>query len=111
MSATNGTGIIKTGEKLFDDVHAFTERYVGWTPEFRVGAVAWILGTHVFQRFQHFPYLQFVGPRGKGKTRSLDVLKNLTYRPENFACATAAVLFRLDGQTGGCRLLLAETAA
>src|SRR5439155_1595117 len=36
---------------------------------------------------------------------------NLTYRPENFACATAAVLFRLVGQNGGCTLLLDETDA
>jgi len=81
--------------KLFDDLYEFTSRYVGWTDEFRVGAVAWNIGTHVYEQFQSFPYLQMNGPKGHGKTVGEKVLAATAHNPFEYAGATPAVLFRL----------------
>ena len=87
--------------RLFDDLHEFTARYVGWTDEFRVGAVGFVMASHIYTQFQSFPYLQFTGPTGSGKTTSVEMMYGTCYNPIVFQAITPAVLFRMahEGHT------------
>lgn len=93
-------------EKLFADAHDFTAQHVGWSEEFRAGAVAWCMATWVHKQFDSFPYLQFIGPPGRGKSRSTKVIAALSYEPFECACTTPAVIFRKANQ--GVTLILDE---
>ena len=83
---------------LFEDMHRFTDRFVSWTPEFRVGAVAYAMATWIYTRFQFFGCLQLTGPPGSGKTRSLEVLGQFCYHATRMSNATAPILFRVAEQ-------------
>jgi hypothetical protein len=93
-------------DRLFDDVYEFSARYVGWTDEFRTGASAWSMASWIYRRFDSFPYLQFVGPPGRGKSRSCRVVAAMAYEPFECACATAAVIYRKASQ--GVTLIIDE---
>ena len=82
--------------------------YVDLEPHEYIGAVLWILHTHVFNHFQVTPRLALLSPvRGCGKTNFLKVIERLTPNPERYDNITAATLFRLiDG--GSPTLLLDE---
>lgn len=74
-----------------------------------MGAAAFSLASWIYPRFQHFPYLQFNGPAGRGKTHSQEVLAGICYQPEFTTCLTPAVVFRLVDK--GCTLLVDEVNA
>jgi|GEM_PF-4761831 len=82
-------------DKLFLDVLGFMEDFVTWTPEFAVGAAAYVLASWVHECFQFMGYLQFIGPPSSGKTRSVDVLNQLCYHAALMNCPTSAILYRV----------------
>jgi hypothetical protein len=88
------------GLALFRDLTGFMKSYVTWTPEFLIGASAYVMASWVYRRFPFFGYLQFVGPPGSGKTRSLEVLKELCYHGVLISSLTPAIIFRTINACG-----------
>jgi hypothetical protein len=80
--------------ELFDRVLAFVRDHVDTTPEFSVGAAAFVLYSHVYGRFQSAPYLHVVGPYGSGKSRVLDVIGRVAYHAVTSQFPTPAVIYR-----------------
>jgi len=86
---------VQDGGALFRDLLEFIPRYVTWSRPFLIGATAYAMATWVYERFDFFPYLQFVGAHGSGKTRSLDVLAGICYHGTRLSSVTSAVLYRV----------------
>lgn len=80
---------------LLGDLLDFLPQHVTWSREFMVGAAAYVMATWVYERFQFFPYLQFIGPPGSGKTRSLDALASVCYHACKQSSPTAPILYRV----------------
>ncbi len=55
----------------------------------------WIIGTYLFPVFDAFPYVHFNGPKGVGKTTSLEVLEKLCFNGLLTPSVSAAAQFRL----------------
>ena len=69
----------------------------------------WVFLTYIFRAFSAVPYLFVTGPLNSGKSRLLEVLAQLVFRPFASSNMTAATLFRtLHGQGGTVLLDEAE---
>jgi hypothetical protein len=83
-------------DTLLSAIRAFIHRYVELSDADEIIAAAYVLFTYVYDRFDEVPYLRFRSPDfGRGKSRALDVVGSICYRPL-FAggSSTAAVLRR-----------------
>ena len=89
--------------KLWIAVRAFINRYVQLPGEAMEVAVAFVFLSWVHDRFDEVPYVAFRTPeRGKGKSRALETVGTLCYRP--ILCgggSTAAAVLRLVDSLGG----------
>jgi hypothetical protein len=56
----------------------------------------WILTTYIVELFNEIPYLRLTGPTASGKTRCLDVLEQLCFRPVRASSISPAVLYRIS---------------
>jgi hypothetical protein len=65
----------------------------------------WTVLTYVYPVFDAIPYLAIGGPTGSGKTRVLDLLEQLAFRPLVTSNLTNSALFRHLDSYGGTALL------
>ena len=65
----------------------------------------WVLLTYCYPVFPAVPYLYLAGPAGSGKTRTMDLIGRLAFRPTLSSNTTAANLFRSLHARGGSLLL------
>jgi hypothetical protein len=56
--------------------------------------VAWVLASWTPERWETVPYLHFHGPSNSGKTRGLDILNELAYRPLLSPSVSASSIYR-----------------
>lgn len=70
-----------TVEELLSDIGAYIDRYVDLSVTFRDIAVAYVLFSWVYDAFNELPYLRFRGDFGSGKTRALQVVGSICYKP------------------------------
>ena len=61
--------------------------------------------TYVYRASPTSPYLRITGPTGSGKTRTLEVLHQVGFRPVISCSMTAATLFRVIDLCGGLVLI------
>lgn len=61
--------------------------------------------TYVYRASPTSPYLRITGPTGSGKTRTLEVLNHVAFRPVISCSMSPATLFRLIDQRGGLVLI------
>jgi hypothetical protein len=81
---------------LLAEIVAFIHRYADILPLWEELTAHYVLMTWVYDRFTAVPYLRFVGERGTGKTRLLQVAGQLTYKAIfGGGSTTASPLFRL----------------
>jgi hypothetical protein len=66
---------------------------------------AWVMMTYAYPMLPALPYLYLAGPPGSGKTRTMDVLSRLVFRPFMTGNASAPVIFRTRHTFGGVLLL------
>jgi hypothetical protein len=66
---------------LIHDIGTYIDRYVDLSDTFRNIAIAYVLFCHVYDAFNELPYLRFRGDFGSGKTRALQVIGAITYKP------------------------------
>ncbi|HEV2381817.1 MAG TPA: DUF3631 domain-containing protein [Terriglobia bacterium] len=80
---------------LIGRIEDFVGRFVSLPTGCLLPVSVWIAATHVFEVFQHFPYLAILSAvKGCGKTRLLQVCECLCRTPMRFAFPSAAVLYR-----------------
>jgi hypothetical protein len=65
----------------------------------------WMMLTYVYPAFDAVPYLYSGGPVGSGKSRVLELLARMVFRPLTTSNLTAACLFRALHNQGGILLL------
>jgi len=82
--------------KLATDVQRFIHRYADLSPAFEEAAAYYVLLSWVFDAFNELPYLRLKGDFGSGKTRCLQTIGTLCYKPM-FAsgASTVSPLFRI----------------
>lgn len=65
----------------------------------------WVVLSYTYPAWDAVPYLYVGGPQGSGKTRVLEVLQRLVFRPLPSSNLTAPMLFRTLHAQGGVLLL------
>lgn len=110
---TKGSIVLPSGMADYEDssalleaVRDFVQRYID-LPRFEQSLIShYAMMTWVWDAFNAFPYLRFKGEPGTGKTRGLEVLKQLCYRATDLGGAsTASALFRIIESVRGTALL------
>ena len=95
--------------RLFTDIVEQMGRYI-YVPESRreeelslLGL--WVMLSYSYRAWPAVPYLYLNGPPGSGKSRILEVLKRLVFRPISSSNTTAATVFHWLDIRGGTLLL------
>ena len=76
--------------ELLKEIGSFIYRHVQLTPFFQGLAPYYVLLTWIYDCFNEVPYLRFIGDTGSGKTRSVETIGSLCYKPI-FATGAASV--------------------
>jgi hypothetical protein len=98
------------GAAMVRQVEETIRKYVVLVEEEYLPVTLWTIATHAAQRFDCFPYLALISAaKRSGKTRLLEVLETMVYRPWRGTAPSPAALYRMleDGPT----LLLDENEA
>jgi len=89
-------GYLPAPKEVWDDVTRLLKEYVHFEREETYILVAiWIIGSFFFSIFETWPYLYVGGPKGVGKTRTLRVIRLLSFNGIDTSNITEASLFRL----------------
>lgn len=93
---------------VFRGVCEKVAEYLDFPPDVAPGTTAtlalWTVLSYAYPAWDAVPYLNIGGPMGSGKSRLLDVLQRLVFRPTASANLTAPVLFRTLHANGGTML-------
>lgn len=91
---------------LLAAIKAFIHRYVDLEPGFETVAAHYVLLSWVYDRFRELPYLRIIGDYGTGKTRFLQVVGSICYKP-TFAsgASTISPIFHALDSFGGTLVL------
>lgn len=93
-------------ENLFHELECFIDKYLKVDEDFRRLLCCYVLLTWVYDRFTVIPYLRVLGDFGSGKTRLLQTVGWLCYRPAAAGgAATPASLFRMIDRYRGTVVL------
>jgi hypothetical protein len=83
-------------EKLIEELDQHIHRYLDIPDEYRRIATYYILMSWLYEKINTLPYLRAMGDSGTGKSRMLDVIGRLLYKPSMVAGAvTPAPIYRL----------------
>ena len=103
------SGAETSPEKLYIDMAEALTRFLDLPKETVAGTIStlvcWIMLTYIFPAFSAVPYLLLSGPAGSGKSRVLELLERLAFKPFSASNLTNAVLFRSLNSFGGTLLL------
>jgi hypothetical protein len=91
---------------LLRDIEIHIQRYLDVSDAFRKFGSYYVLLSWLYDRFNTLPYLRFLGDTGTGKSRGLDVIGGLCYRPTIVSgCITPAPIYRMLRRWGGTMVL------
>jgi hypothetical protein len=102
----SAVGAVVEKTQLLEEVRAFIHRYVDLPDTFESVAAHYVLLTWVFDAFTDLPYLRFRGDYGTGKTRALQAIGSLCYKPF-FAsgASTVSPIFHIQDAFQGTLIL------
>ena len=88
------------------EVYLETERLLDKYVDFRENGTndvlaLWAMGTYLYPLFEAFPYVALQGPKGSGKTKTLDVMAKLAFNARISSSMSPASLFRVVQATRG----------
>ena len=93
-------------EKLVEEIQKFIYKYLDVSPDFEVFASYYVLLSWVYDALNTVPYLRALGDFSTGKSRLLDVVGKICYRPIVMAgTITPAPLYRLQSFWKGTVLI------
>ena len=88
------------------------ERYIELPSDDEHGSIGhqvtlalWVMLSYCYPVFPAVPYLYLAGPAGSGKTRTMDLMGRMVFRPMFSSNTTAANIFRSLHSRGGVLLL------
>jgi len=93
-------------ERLIGEIRSFIHRYVDVSEIFELISTYYVLLSWVYDTFNEIPYLRLRGDYGSGKTRFLQTVGSICFKPI-FAsgASTVAPLFHILNQVGGTLIL------
>jgi len=82
--------------ELIKDIQSFIYRYVDLSPFYLSLSSYYVLFSWVYDCFNELPYLRFIGDTGSGKSRAVETVGSICYKPI-FATGSASVspIFRI----------------
>jgi len=84
----------KTEQELWSEVKQFIYEHMDIAAGYDVLA-AWVFASWTPERWKAVPYVFFFGPKGSGKSRALEILGAIGFRPFLTGSASLASIFRL----------------
>ncbi len=102
------SGVAEYGDTaaLLPEIEAHIYRYLDVSDTYRRFAAYYILLSWLYDRFHTIPYLRALGDTGCGKSRFLDVIGGLCYKPISASgCVTPAPIYRMLRRWGGTLIL------
>lgn len=102
------SGVTEYGNtlSLLREVEAHTFRYLDVSNAFRKFAAYYILLSWLYDKFSTLPYIRAIGDTGCGKSRLLDVVGLLCYKPTLVSgCITPAPIYRMLKRWNGTMIL------
>ena len=95
-----------TEAELIKEIQDFIHKYLDITPMFERIAAYYAMFTWLYDRFHEVPYLRAIGDFGSGKTRFLQVIGSVCYRPIFTGGATTpSPIFRILNDLKGTLVL------
>ena len=95
-----------TEEELIKEIKTFIHKYLDISPMFEQIATYYALFSWVYDRFSEVPYLRAIGDFGSGKSRFLQVIGSICYRPIfTGGATTTAPIFRILDEIRGTLIL------
>lgn len=95
-----------TEEELIEEIKKFIHKYLDISPMFEQIASYYALFSWVYDRFSEVPYLRAIGDFGSGKSRFLQVIGSVCYRPIfTGGATTTAPIFRILDEIRGTLIL------
>ena len=93
-------------EDLFESVRAFIHRYADLSEGFEEIASYYVLLSWIYDAFSELPYLRLKGDYGSGKTRCLQTIGSICYKPMFVSGAsTVSPMFRIIDAFRGTLIL------
>lgn len=93
-------------EDLIGVVQGFIHKYLDISPEYETIAAYYVLLTWLYDRFYEMPYLRAIGDFGSGKSRFLQAIGSICYRPIFTGGATStAPIFRILDEIHGTLII------
>jgi len=106
VSLAEDIGPLLTSRELVQEVVTVIRRYVDLDPFFEYLSSYYVVFTWLFDCFTVLPYLRFQGDYGTGKSRALQVIGGLCFRPIRASgAATVSPIFRMLDTWRGTLLL------
>lgn len=102
------SGVEEYGDTLnfLAEIEDYLYRYLDISPSYRKLAAYYVLLSWVFDRFNTIPYLRALGDTGCWKSRFLDVIGGICYKPIIASgCVTPAPIYRMLKRWGGTLIL------
>ncbi|QGT99296.1 hypothetical protein SYNTR_0703 [Candidatus Syntrophocurvum alkaliphilum] len=93
-------------QQLINDIEVHIYKYLDLSDNFRKFAAYYVLLSWLYDRFRTIPYLRAIGDTGVGKSRFLDVIGGLCYKPISASgCVTPAPMYRLIRRWAGTLII------
>lgn len=89
-------------QELIKKIQSFIHHYLDVTPFFEKLSAYYVLFTWVYDGFNELPYLRAIGDFGSGKTRLLQTIGSICYKPifANGATTVSPIFRLIDGFRG-----------
>lgn len=102
----SGTADYGSEGALLKEIREFIHRYVDLSPFFEMVASYYVLFSWIYDGFNELPYLRVIGDPGSGKTRFLQIVGSICYKPI-FAsgASTISPIFRMLSSFKGTLVL------
>lgn len=95
-----------TEEELLIEIQTFIHKYVDISLKFEQIAAYYVLFTWMYDRFHEAPYLRAIGDFGSGKSRFIQTVGSICYKPIfTGGATTTAPIFRILDEVGGTLVL------
>jgi hypothetical protein len=96
----------KNEEEILAEIQAFIHKYLDISEVFEQIATYYVLFTWMFDRFNEVPYLRAIGDFGSGKSRFLQAIGILCYKPVFTGGATTpSPIFRIINEVKGTLII------
>ena len=94
------------GQRLLEDLATEIHRYLVLPEDGEIVLAVWVLFSHCYEMFLHYPYLAITSPvKGCGKSTVLDVLEQLVPRPLKAEGFSGPAIYRLIEKEGPTLLI------